>query len=85
MLFKQNRKAACGQYKEEILSQLREIAKSEPSFGDFNEDTEPFTQLQSRIPEQDLQPGDMYADFERGSGLATIPSCEVIFFFYYSH
>ncbi|XP_057484347.1 zinc finger protein CONSTANS-LIKE 13-like [Actinidia eriantha] len=69
-----NRKAACGQYKEEILSQLREIAKSEPCFSDCKEDTEPFMQLQSGVPEQDLQPGDMYAGFERGSELATIPS-----------
>ena len=80
MLFKQNRNAACGQYKEEILSQLREIAKSEPSFSDCKEDTEHFMQLQSGEPEQDLQPGDMYAGFERGSELATIPSYEVIFF-----
>lgn len=29
-LLKQNRKAACGRQKEEILSQLREMTKSEP-------------------------------------------------------
>jgi len=30
LLLIQNRKAACGRHREEILSQLRELAKSEP-------------------------------------------------------
>jgi len=30
LLLKQNRKAACGRHREEILNQLREMTKSEP-------------------------------------------------------
>ena len=30
LLLNQNRKAACGRHREEILSQLRELVKSEP-------------------------------------------------------
>lgn len=69
-----NRKAACGQYKEEILSQLREMAKSEPGYSDFQGDIEPFMEFQSLLPEQDLQPGDRYDGFDRGSELATVPN-----------
>ncbi|KAI8522749.1 hypothetical protein RHMOL_Rhmol13G0021200 [Rhododendron molle] len=69
-----NRKAACGQYKEEILSQLREMAKSEPGFSNFQGDIEPFMQFQSLLPEEDLQPGDRYDGFDRGSELATVPN-----------
>lgn len=77
MVSNQNRKAACGQYKEEILSQLREMAKSEPGYSDFQGDIEPFMQFQSLLPEQDLQPGDRYDGFDRGSELATVPNYKV--------
>lgn len=56
LLLIQNRKAACGQHKEEILSQLRELAKSEPL------DLEPYVSsgnLSSgfeREPEADIFP-----------------------------
>ncbi|KAI8559038.1 hypothetical protein RHMOL_Rhmol04G0143700 [Rhododendron molle] len=69
-----NRKAACGQYKEEILSQLREMTKSELVFSDCQGDIEPFMQFQSLLLEQDLQPGDRYDGFDHGSELATVPT-----------
>lgn len=72
-----NRKAACGQYKEEILSQLQEMVKSEPGFSDCQGDIEPFMQFQSQVPEQDLQPGDRYDGFDRGSEQATVPNYKV--------
>ncbi|KAF7131939.1 hypothetical protein RHSIM_Rhsim09G0076800 [Rhododendron simsii] len=68
------RTSARGQYKEEILSQLRETANSELGFSDCKGDIEPFMQFQSLLPEQDLQPRDRYDGFDRGSELATVPS-----------
>ncbi|KAL7198887.1 hypothetical protein ACSBR2_021222 [Camellia fascicularis] len=73
-----NRKAACGKYKEEILRQLRKMAKSESNFDDYGrgDDIEPLMQFQSLVPEQDLQPGNMYAGFEHGTDLSTVPHYE---------
>ncbi|KAB1216193.1 Zinc finger protein CONSTANS-LIKE 13 [Morella rubra] len=52
-----NRNAACGQYKEEILAQLREVAKIEPNLNNEDIDAEPLTGFKLLVPEQDLQPG----------------------------
>lgn len=46
----QNRNAACGQHKEEMLRQLRELAKSEPSF-------DPISGFQLLGPGSKFQPG----------------------------
>ncbi|KAB1216200.1 Zinc finger protein CONSTANS-LIKE 13 [Morella rubra] len=55
--FEDNRNAACGQYKEEILAQLREVAKIEPNLNNEDIDAEPLTGFKLLVPEQDLQPG----------------------------
>lgn len=60
---RKNRKAACGKYKEEIISQLREMAKSEPTLSDGHEDIKSITQLQFSAPQRDPYPGDMYSGF----------------------
>lgn len=57
LLFSQNRNAACGQYKEEILAQLREVAKIEPNLNNEDIDAEPLTGFKLWVPEQDVQPG----------------------------
>ncbi|XVE77677.1 hypothetical protein DITRI_Ditri13aG0081300 [Diplodiscus trichospermus] len=56
-----NRNASCGQHKEEILHQLRELAKSEPTLCFEKTDLKAFRGFQSLIPDTDnLQPGSMY-------------------------
>lgn len=55
----QNRNAPCGQHKEEVLNQLRHLAKIEP-----NLDNEKFTDFQPLVPEQNLQPGSTCTGFE---------------------
>lgn len=43
----QNRNAACGQHKDDILSQLRDMLKLEPNFAEHYEDFEPLQRFQS--------------------------------------
>ncbi|XP_041016756.1 zinc finger protein CONSTANS-LIKE 13 [Juglans microcarpa x Juglans regia] len=58
-----NRNAACGQYKEDILSQLREMAKSEPNSNHEAADAEPLINYRSLVPEQNVQPRHMCTGF----------------------
>ncbi|KAF7818242.1 zinc finger protein CONSTANS-LIKE 13 [Senna tora] len=73
-----NRKAACGQHKEEIINQLRELAKSEPnlSFGDV--DTEGIGSMHPLVPEHEqyLQSGNMSTGFEDDFKTDFLPACE---------
>ncbi|OMO77863.1 Zinc finger, B-box [Corchorus capsularis] len=53
-----NRNASCGQHKEEIFRQLREMAKSEPNLSFEKTDLEAIVGFQSLIPDAgNLQPG----------------------------
>ncbi|OMP06618.1 Zinc finger, B-box [Corchorus olitorius] len=53
-----NRNASCGQHKEEIFRQLREMAKSEPNLSFEKTDLEAIIGFQSLIPDAgNLQPG----------------------------
>ncbi|KAL2510583.1 Zinc finger protein CONSTANS-LIKE 13 [Abeliophyllum distichum] len=45
-----NRNAACGKHRQEILCQLREMAKTEPNFDDFVEDLKPHFGLETQVP-----------------------------------
>ncbi|CAK9175905.1 unnamed protein product [Ilex paraguariensis] len=72
-----NRNASCGQQKEEMLRQLREMAKLEPTFNDDQGDIEPLTGFQSLVPEQNLQLGDICSGFEHGAEPTLTPSYEV--------
>lgn len=67
LLLNQNRKAACGRHKEEVLSQLRELAKSEP----LELDTE-----------QHVQSGNLSTGFERDLEADMFPSYEVKLLFH---
>ncbi|XP_059659513.1 zinc finger protein CONSTANS-LIKE 13 [Cornus florida] len=71
-----NRNAATGQYKREILNQLRKLTKLEPDFIDGNGDAEPLMGFQSLVPEEDLHPGSMYVDFGHDAVPDAIPSYE---------
>lgn len=63
-LLNQNRNAACGQYKEEVLSQLRELARIEPNLDCKNTDAEFLMDFQSLVPDQNLKPGSMFTGYE---------------------
>ncbi|PIA61628.1 hypothetical protein AQUCO_00300860v1 [Aquilegia coerulea] len=52
-----NRNTTCGKYKEEILSQLREMVKLENCFIDDGEDLESLLGFQPLVPELNSQPG----------------------------
>ncbi|WOH01611.1 hypothetical protein DCAR_0520995 [Daucus carota subsp. sativus] len=50
-----NRNTVCGQRKEEILCQLRELAKLEPGIDQNKQDVEPSPGFQSLLPYDDFQ------------------------------
>ncbi|KAL3517484.1 hypothetical protein ACH5RR_020073 [Cinchona calisaya] len=52
-----NRNSTCGQHKEEILFQLREMSKLEPNFNFGEADVEPLIGFQSLVTEQELHFG----------------------------
>lgn len=55
MVHVQNRNTVCGQRKEEILCQLRELAKLEPGIDQNKQDVEPSPGFQSLLPYDDFQ------------------------------
>lgn len=59
----QNRNASCGQHKEEVLQQLRELAKSEPTLSFDNTD--------------DLQTGTVHTSCTNDTDPIPFPSYEV--------
>lgn len=60
LLLNQNRNAVCGQHKEEILSQLRELAKKEPDSSNYeNVDLESLLAFEAIVPDPNVQPGRM--------------------------
>lgn len=77
MLFIQNRNTICGQHKEEILCQLREMAKLEPNFDDDKQDLESSSGFRSLLPEQNCQQLDTYISFEHKAEPTFFPSYEV--------
>ncbi|GAV83379.1 zf-B_box domain-containing protein/CCT domain-containing protein [Cephalotus follicularis] len=71
---RKNRNVACGQHKEEILRQLRELAKLEPSLN--YESLDPVIQFQSLMQEKNLQPGNKYTGCENDVEPISFPSYE---------
>ncbi|KAA8543151.1 hypothetical protein F0562_021354 [Nyssa sinensis] len=71
-----NRNADCGQYKEEILHQLRELAKLEPDFKHGHVDVKPL------VSEREPQLETLRVAFEHGAETAAIPSYEESVFQY---
>ncbi|GKV12068.1 hypothetical protein SLEP1_g23270 [Rubroshorea leprosula] len=51
-----NRNATCGQHKEEMLQQLRELAKSEPNFNYDYGEADALKEVHSIISDQNLHP-----------------------------
>lgn len=80
LLLNQNRNAACGQYKEEILGQLRHLMKLEPNLNCENVDAKSLASFQSLVPQQNVQPGHMTIGFADDSEPIAFPAFEVIFF-----
>lgn len=77
----QNRNAACGQYKEEVLSQLRDLARIEPNLDYENRGgAESLMDFQSLVPDQNLQPGSMFTGSEYDAEPAMFSAYEVKLF-----
>lgn len=82
LLLNQNRNAACGQYKEEIRSQLRHLMKLEPNLNCEIVDSEPLASFQSLVPQQNVQPGHTNIGcFADDAEPIAFPAFEVNFFF----
>ncbi|XWS76500.1 hypothetical protein CRYUN_Cryun01aG0181700 [Craigia yunnanensis] len=72
-----NRNASCGQHKEEILHQLRELAKSEPFLSFEKTDVEAIIGSQPLIPDTDnLQPGSVHTSCKNYTDPITFPTYE---------
>lgn len=76
-LLNQNRNAASGQHKEEMLHQLRQLAKLDPNFKYENANIEPVGGFQSLVAEPNLQPGNTNTGSERDTELNTFCAYEV--------
>lgn len=71
-----NRNAACGRRKEEILSQLRTLAKSEPNLMNENVDLNSFMSFQCLESEQNMQSGGFCTNFEHDAEPLAFPAYE---------
>ena len=79
LLLNQNRNAACGLYKDEIINQLRELVKLEPNLNCENMDAEPLTGFQPLLSVQNVQQGDMVTGFADNAEPFVFPRFEVNF------
>ena len=80
LLLNQDRNAACGQHKEEIIRQLRELAKSEPGSDFGNAEIEPFNAFQSLASGECPRQPSMYAGCENDAQPMSFPRYEVACF-----
>ncbi|KAE8009589.1 hypothetical protein FH972_006018 [Carpinus fangiana] len=71
-----NRNAACGQYKEEILSQLRHLMKLEPHLNCEDVDAKSLASFRSLVPQQNVQPGHMTIGFADDAEPIAFPAFE---------
>ncbi|KAL6208478.1 hypothetical protein ACLB2K_019427 [Fragaria x ananassa] len=71
-----NRNAKCGRHKEEILSQLRVVAKSEPNLMNEDVDLSSFMSFQSPETEQHMQSGGFCTSFEQDAEPLAFPAYE---------
>lgn len=76
----QNRHTVCGQRKEDLLCQLREMAKLEPNIDVDKKDLEPSSRLRSLVPEQNCQQLDTCTGFKHKAEPIFVPSYEVHLF-----
>lgn len=70
-----NRNAVCGKHKQEILRQLREMAKTEPNFSGSLDDLDPFADFESQDPGK-CYLRDSSPEFEHNAEPISIPSHE---------
>ncbi|KAE8686129.1 membrane-anchored ubiquitin-fold protein 3-like isoform X1 [Hibiscus syriacus] len=72
-----NRNASCGQHKVEVIHQLRELAKSEPTLGFGKTVLEAIDGFQPRMPDADnLQPGTVHTSFKNDTNPILLPAYE---------
>ncbi|XP_062087977.1 zinc finger protein CONSTANS-LIKE 13 [Humulus lupulus] len=79
-----NRNAVCGQHKEEVIAQLRKLAKIEPNTNFDNGDAAKFLNcFESLAPEQSVQPGKICIGSQYDAGAEPVigptyetPSCQ---------
>lgn len=71
----QNRNTVCGQRKEEILCQLREMVKLEPGCDQDKQDVEPSSGFQSLVPDRACR--QLYTSFESKEEPTFFPAYEV--------
>ncbi|KAK1560539.1 hypothetical protein Q3G72_027843 [Acer saccharum] len=71
-----NRNATCGQQKEEMLRQLRQLSKLEPNYNYENVDTETVVGFRSLVPELDRQPGNLHTGLEHDAKPISFPDRE---------
>ncbi|XP_027116800.1 zinc finger protein CONSTANS-LIKE 13 [Coffea arabica] len=71
-----NRNATCGQHREEMLSQLRQMSKLEPNINCGQADVEPLVGFQLPVPEQNLQFGQKDESLDHNSELVLGSSYE---------
>ncbi|XP_073139794.1 zinc finger protein CONSTANS-LIKE 13 [Henckelia pumila] len=71
-----NRNATCGKYKEEILCQLREMAKAEPSYSSCLEFVDSHVEFIPRAPEKCELMDKYYSPGMDNNAAPTVPSYE---------
>ncbi|KAK3041456.1 hypothetical protein RJ639_000433 [Escallonia herrerae] len=79
-----NRNAVCGQHKEEILHQLRDMAKLEPNVDDGQGDSKALVELKPLVPEQTIQQTRNFVGIKQDEELSITPTYEVTKFQWYS-
>lgn len=76
LLCNQNRNASCGKHKDEIFSQLHEMAKKDPNYSGSLEDFEAQVDVQPQVPGN--YPRDVSPGLEDNVKPVKLPSYEVI-------
>lgn len=77
LLLYQNRNAACGQHKEEIIHQLRVLVKSEPDLFSEDVDVKSRKGFQSLASEPNTQPASFFTGFGHDAEPTAFPAQEV--------
>lgn len=77
LLLYQNRNAACGKHKEEMLCQLRQLSKLKSELNYENPDAEPIIRFESSVPDQNLQPVNIYTGSGQDAEPISYPASEV--------
>ncbi|XP_065861283.1 zinc finger protein CONSTANS-LIKE 13 [Euphorbia lathyris] len=71
-----NRNAICGQHEEEVLHQLRKLARSEPDSNFETLDKEPVNMFRPSAAEQNMRPRDIYTGYDSDLAPISLPTYE---------